>query len=113
MRSKLTLIVFSRYSLMLCGISHRHCVSRCAYGTTYSVGVFVMSGACIVCALHTTAIDSPDATHPTQRLIRFNRANSLTQANVVVHDTYSYDPSLYVQDDWQTYEPPSLIECLP
>jgi len=29
------------------------------------------------------------------------KANSLTQANVVVHDTYSYDPSLYVQDDWQ------------
>ena len=28
-------------------------------------------------------------------------ANSLTQANVVVHSNYSYDPALYVQDDWQ------------
>ncbi|HEY3838064.1 MAG TPA: TonB-dependent receptor [Bryobacteraceae bacterium] len=29
------------------------------------------------------------------------KANSLTQANVVIHDTYSYDPALYIQDDWQ------------
>src|SRR5690348_7519864 len=50
MYSKLTRMVFNRYSLMVCGNSHRHCVSRCAYGTTYSVGTFVISGAFIVCA---------------------------------------------------------------
>ncbi len=33
---------------MVWGNSQRHCVSRCAYGTTYSVGVLVMSGAFIV-----------------------------------------------------------------
>src|ERR1017187_6127267 len=43
-------MVFSRNSLIDCGNSHRHCVSRCAYGTTYNVGVWVISGAFIVCA---------------------------------------------------------------
>ncbi len=28
-------------------------------------------------------------------------ANSLTQASVVTHNNYNYDPSLYAQDDWQ------------
>src|ERR1700728_4499290 len=41
-------MLFSRYSPMVCGKYQRHCVSRCAYGTTYSVGVLVISGAFIV-----------------------------------------------------------------
>src|SRR5579859_1451707 len=43
-------MVLSRNSLIVWGNSHLHCVSRCAYGTTYKVGVRVMSGAFIVCA---------------------------------------------------------------
>src|ERR1035441_2797245 len=43
-------MVFSRYSLMVCGKFQRHWVSRCAYGTTYRVGVLVMSGAFMVWA---------------------------------------------------------------
>src|SRR6185312_375816 len=76
MRSKFTLMVLSRYSLMLCGISHRHCVSRCAYGTTYSVGVFVMSGAFMVCARPAMAIGNAHAA-TAQYLIHFTQFRNM------------------------------------
>src|SRR6185312_6156544 len=76
MRSKFTLMVLSRYSLMLCGISHRHCVSRCAYATTYSVGVFVMSGAFMVCARPAMAIGNAHAA-TAQYLIHFTQFRNI------------------------------------
>src|SRR6266566_1169390 len=38
-------MVLVRYSLMTCGYSHRHWVSRWAYATTYSVGCLARFGA--------------------------------------------------------------------
>jgi len=53
---------------MVCGNSHRHCVSRCAYGTTNNVGTFVISGAFMVCAFMGAVSKQSATAQPVQTL---------------------------------------------